>query len=309
MSGGIAIFWKNSISASVVFQSANLVDMQVVFNGISLYLSYVYGYPDPRFRHLLQERLERTSTTKSDPWLIMGDFNEIKGNEEKKGGPRRPERTFTDFRRMINTCDFHDLKSVGDKFTWTGKHYNYDVWCCLDRTMGNSQWLATFPSAQTEFLPFEGLDHMPLVTNICSIIEQRKSMFRYDSRHFQNADFRNQVIRTWKGGNVHQSLQIRIQKSRKKMADWKRHNRLNASVQIGLLKTKLNQTLTNGNITTQEIDRIIIDLNQAYKDEEHFWKMKSRNNWIKLWDINTKFFYAITKQRIARNRIMAIEDD
>ena len=31
----------------------------------------------------------------------MGDFNEIKSNDEKQGGPARPERSFVDFRRMI----------------------------------------------------------------------------------------------------------------------------------------------------------------------------------------------------------------
>lgn len=93
------------------------------------------------------------------------------------------------------------------------------------------------------------------------------------------------------------------------MSDWKRKNRLNASVKIGLLRTELDQALTNGNYSTQELDRTRRELNQAYRDEEVFWKMKSRNNWMQLGDRNTKFFYATTKQRIARNRIMAIEDE
>ena len=36
---------------------------------------------------------------------------------------------------------------------------------------------------------------------------------------------------------------------------------------------------------------------------------QSRNNWLKLGDRHTKVFYAAAKQRLARNRIMAIEDD
>lgn len=62
------------------------------------------------------------------------------------------------------------------------------------------------------------------------------------------------------------------------MSDWKRKNRLNASVKIGLLRTELDQALTNGNYSTQELDRTRRELNQAYRDEEVFWKMKSRNN-------------------------------
>lgn len=110
------------------------------------------------------------STTRQAPWLIMGDFNEIKSNDEKQGGPRRSEKSFEDFRRMVTTCDFHDMKSVGNRFSWTGKRYSHDISCCLDRVMANSEWLATFPSAQTEFLPFEGSDHRPLVTNISAVV-------------------------------------------------------------------------------------------------------------------------------------------
>lgn len=35
MSGGIAVLWKTSVSVSVLSLSANLVDTQVEFNGIS----------------------------------------------------------------------------------------------------------------------------------------------------------------------------------------------------------------------------------------------------------------------------------
>lgn len=130
----------------------------------------------------------------------MGDFNEIKSNAEKRGGPRLPERSFEDFRRMINTCDFQDLKSVGNKFSWTGKRYTHDVWCCLDRVMANSEWLALFPSAQSEFLPFEGSDHRPLVTNICAVVEQRRSQFMYDKRMFNREGFQDMIIENWNEG-------------------------------------------------------------------------------------------------------------
>lgn len=128
----------------------------------------------------------------------MGDFNEIKSNDEKKGGPQRLESSFKDFRRMITTCDFQDLKTVGDRFSWTGKRYTHNIWCCLDRAMANSKWMALFPSAQTEFLPFEGSDHRPLITTISKVIEQRRGSFRYDKRLVDREGFRDRVIQSWK---------------------------------------------------------------------------------------------------------------
>lgn len=43
--------------------------------------------------------------------------------------------------------------------------------------MANLEWMTMFPSAQAEFLPFEGSDHRPVVTSISSSLENRKTQF------------------------------------------------------------------------------------------------------------------------------------
>lgn len=43
--------------------------------------------------------------------------------------------------------------------------------------------------------------------------------------------------------------------------------------------------------------------------EEIFWKTKSRDQTIKLGDINTKFFHWSTKRRTRRNIIKPIQDE
>lgn len=282
------LFSGSLIFVSVIFQSSNLVDSQVQSNGICFFLSFVYGNPEPSNKKQLWERLERISTSRSGPWITMGDFNKIKGNDEKRGGPRRLESSFTDFRRMIATCDFHDLKAVGDRFSWTGKRHTHDVWCCLDRAMANSEWMAKFPSAQTEFLPFEGSDHRPLVTSISPTITQRKGCFRYDKRLIDRDGFRERVIHSWNSGGPNTPLTTRIQTCRKAMATWKRRNKTNAAERIGLLKQKLDHALSNPGFTTREINQIRYDLSQAYREEEEFWRLKSRKTWVDLGDSITK---------------------
>jgi len=85
----------------------------------------------------------------------MGDFNEIKSNDEKRCGPPRPESRFLDFRRMILTCDFHDLKSFGDRFSWKGKIYTHDIWCCLDRSMATHNGLLVIPLLKLSSSPLK----------------------------------------------------------------------------------------------------------------------------------------------------------
>lgn len=113
---------------------------------------------------------------------------------------------------MISICGLHDLKVVGNRFSWTEKRYKHDVSCCVDRATANSELLVQFPSAQFEFLPFEGSDHRPLVVSISKSVEQRWGNFRYDCRLFQHESFRDSVVACWNNNEDHRDLSSRIRK-------------------------------------------------------------------------------------------------
>lgn len=39
-------------------------------------------------------------------------------------------------------------------------------------------------------------------------------------------------------------------------------------------------------------------LKEAYRDDELYWKQKSRNTWHTKGDRNTKLYYALTKKKV-----------
>lgn len=80
-----------------------------------------------------------------EPWFALGDFNELISNQEKIGGRVHSEASFHEFRTMMRVCEFSDLQSVGDRFSWAGQRGNHLVRCCLDRTMANGTWFDLFP--------------------------------------------------------------------------------------------------------------------------------------------------------------------
>lgn len=58
---------------------------------------------------------------------------------------------------------------------------------------------------------------------------------------------------------------------------WKQSNRTNTEEQIRLLRGRLDTAICSASITQEETNMIKEDLNQAYLEEEIFWKQKKQN--------------------------------
>ncbi|CAA7030426.1 unnamed protein product [Microthlaspi erraticum] len=94
-------------------------------------MSFVYGDPVVKLRDLVWERITRIGTTRTDPWFLIGDFNEITGNHEKQGGPLRQSSTFIPFNLMISDCGFVNFPSRGNTLSWRGRRRGKIVRCRL----------------------------------------------------------------------------------------------------------------------------------------------------------------------------------
>jgi len=273
-------------------------------------LTCVYGNPNPSLRHLVWERLERTATTRTGPWTAIGDFNEIKNNNEKRGGPRRPESSFMDFRRMLQICDFEDLKHFGDPFSWIGKRYTHDVACCLDRTLVNNEWLAEHPASHSEFLEFIESDHRPVITTISNDFTPRQGQFYFDSRMIGQDGFNDAVKMGWKlrMRGHHEGIGSRLKNCRTEISKWKRRYRRSGCDEIVLLKHRLDKAHSVGS-STQQLRDLRLQLTRAYENEEEFWRIKSRKTWLSSGERNTQYFFASAKTRAAKNRLISLIDD
>lgn len=312
--GGLVIFFEQSVQLSVVSQSSHLIDCKVAFNGMDFNFSFVYGHPNPSLRHYTWDKLIRLSLLRRhEPWFLLGDFNEILGNHEKDGGRTRPEGYFHEFRQMMRTCELVDLQSIGDRFSWVGQRGTHLVKCCLDRTMANMKWLEMFPASQTEFLEIGESDQRPLVTYITSEREDPRRCFRFDSRMIAKEGFTETVRRGWKGTGQVQLIQIplvqRLSRCRQHISRWKRHHRTNAEERIGTLRAQLDRAVTSATTSQERRIEIREELNQAYVDEEIYWKQKSRVNWLRSGDRNTRYFHAVTKGKRIKNTISVIQDE
>ena len=131
----------------------------------------------------------------------------------------RLESSFTAFRSFLASCDLFDLKHSGNFLSWRGKRHSHLVHCRLDRAMANSTWMDLFPNGRSQYLHFEGSDHIPILSTFDNKRKKPQRLFRYDRRLRDNEEVMELVDRTW-NENSTLLLAQRISNCRGAIAAW-----------------------------------------------------------------------------------------
>lgn len=262
-------------------------------------------------RHHVWDFLTQIGANRDDAWFLVGDFNELMSNSEKMGGPRRLESSFWDFRNLAYNCRIREIQSSGNQFSWGGWRDNIWVQCRLDRSFGNDNWFRLFPRSHMEYMEMWASDHRPILISFSADRNQRDTRrFFYDSRWRQKPDFEEAIARGW-NGDIHQnfiSVSDRIWKCRQELSRWKRGNNTNSEKEIQRIKD-LEVEISKTDPDNQRMHFLKRRLSEAYRDEELYWKERSREQWLKAGDKNTKFFHNCVKNKKVKNRIHMLLDD
>jgi hypothetical protein len=81
----------------------------------------VYGEPRTHERHNFWKLLKHIKPLRTEPWFLMGDFNECLWQEEHFSARRRGERQMIDFREVLSHCNLFDLGFKGKPWTFDNK--------------------------------------------------------------------------------------------------------------------------------------------------------------------------------------------
>lgn len=195
--GGLIILWNQSVKLNVISSSVNLQDTTIEYKGKRFYSSFIYADTDRHKRNLMWSGLLAENETREAPWFVTGDFNDLTNNSEKDGGPLRPEGSFSDLRTFFSEGDLFDIPHSGDPLSWRGQRGDHFVRCRLDRAVANTGWAERFPAAHSQYLPFEGSDHRPILTTLESESKKRRGIFRYDRRLKDNLEVKELVKKAW----------------------------------------------------------------------------------------------------------------
>lgn len=209
--------------------------------------------------------LHRTSA-----WILSGDFNKILENSEKKGGPRRHEGSFINFRSFVSQNGLWDIKHSGNHLSWRGMRHNHFIRSRLDRSLSNDAWLEIFPSGRAQYLRFEGSDHRPLITFLDDSRVKHKGIFRFDNRLRDNEEVKDLIDSVW---NIREDKPVeqRIAACRREIIRWSKEQNRNSDLVIKENQEKLEIALSAEIPDPDRIGEYTAILEKAYKDEELFW--------------------------------------
>ncbi|KAI9117610.1 hypothetical protein K1719_011776 [Acacia pycnantha] len=126
-SGGMIVLWKKSIvSVSILQKEQQLIHLRCTITGHQPFLlSAIYAIPLDSRKQALWNNLKDIAVT-SEPWVVIGDFNDIALTTERTGGASPNPYRLRLFQDRMHACHLSDLGFAGPQFTWKGT-YSYSL--------------------------------------------------------------------------------------------------------------------------------------------------------------------------------------
>ena len=100
-------------------------------------------------------------------WIVLGDFNVVRGVHDTSGGSLRRSTTIDEFKDYLQAAELDDLRFSGFFHTWCNKWSNDDcISKKLDRVLVYDAWLGKFMNFEAIFLSPSILDHSPSLVKL-----------------------------------------------------------------------------------------------------------------------------------------------
>ncbi|KAG5541735.1 hypothetical protein RHGRI_021533 [Rhododendron griersonianum] len=207
--GGIWLLWNDDVVRCDVLAITHQeihASVQVHKNSTPFILSALYASPHFDIRQELWDNLTTLADNHSEPWLMMGDFNEVIFSHEKCGGRPLNWNRVSKFKDCIDRCGMLDLGFSGSRFTWTNlRQAGGIIRERLDRCLANASWNLIFPEAAVQHLARVHSDHCPVVLNsIPSPPPLLDRPFRLEPMWLTDSSFFTVVEQCWE--NEHSSF-------------------------------------------------------------------------------------------------------
>ncbi|XP_077228479.1 uncharacterized protein LOC143861436 [Tasmannia lanceolata] len=186
----------------------------------------------------------------------------------------------------------------------------------LDRSLVNEEWLHSCPNSFTEFFPPGISDHSPFIVSCFNHQSLGPRPFKFMDMWLADKSLYPIVERAWNHkvkGNPMFSFIQKLKVVKNQIKEWNREVFGRIDIQVPIIRKSLlkiqasiEQDPASPHLLDQEA-KIRVDLLKFSSLEKSFLKQKSRAQWLKLGDSNSKFFYSHLKVRQNKNNILAMK--
>ncbi|CAN1750215.1 hypothetical protein LINPERHAP1_LOCUS3970 [Linum perenne] len=307
-SGGIWLLWNDfDTNIKIIDSSHQFIHALIEWEtGKSFVATFIYAAPSLLSRRMLWNDLRRLSRMPSQAWILMGDFNAMTESSEKRGGAKcyqGPARVFHD---CIRDCNLMDSGFVVPKFTWFRRILKER----LDRCLGNAIWFNLFPYSTTYHIERLKSDHRPILVRTLKLSSQNLNPrpFRFNAAWFVHENFTDFLDQNWKRGR---DFCLSLQDFQEQVITWNKEVFGHIFQRKRVLEKRLKQLQFKNqsggsSYWAGEEDKVHLELEKTPWQENMLWRQKSRVQWIKEGDRNTKFFHLSTVHRRTANRIQSL---
>ncbi|KAL9690018.1 hypothetical protein QQ045_010411 [Rhodiola kirilowii] len=312
LAGGLALWWKEEVTLTILSYSKLHIDAMVEGEEI-VRVTLIYGEPVTVKRGVTWELLRRLNSQHNLPWILFGDFNEVCFGWEVKGGRVRGEWQMRAFREAMTDCGLTDLGFEGSAFTFSNRRIGQkEIKARLDRMIANNEWRRIFPDAQVSHFSATSSDHSFLLLN-CIRRERRRGNkgFCFEPMWVSKEGFAEVVSDAWRdSAAAGTSLTDSLSKCGRALDKWNNEKFGRVGKRIRNLKAELEavRRLDRDSETIAKEADLVQEIDEWRLREEILWRQRSRAEWLREGDRNTSFFHAKASQRRKSNLISKLQN-
>ncbi|KAK2449324.1 hypothetical protein QL285_008530 [Trifolium repens] len=311
-SGGLSVMWRDTIKCRVMNYSRHFINLVVEDKeGAEWRLTCYYGYPERGRRRQAWDLLRELRDMSDLPWCIIGDFNDLLSQEDKKGTHPHPNWLCNGFRNAVSDCDLTDIHLEGYPYTWIKSRGSANVIEeRLDRAMANSSWLMLFPEVKLRNLLVSHSDHSPILLQNSPLTENGATYtFRFENMWLKEEDVEEVVEDGW-GRERGVEITSRTTRCAEKLKRWGRRKRMKFKQEVEECREEMERLRGRHDLSSSE-RYMEVQENHAKLliQEETYWRQRAKMHWLKEGDLNTKFFHMSASSRQRKKKIVKLVNE
>lgn len=168
--------------------------------GTKFFLTNVYGPPSWDGKKEFFAELVQLKVHCVGKWIICGDFNCTRGQEERRGKHWSTRATVL-FNQLIMDLAMVDPPMSNQAFTWSNMQASPTM-VRLDCFLVSTEWDLAYPLSRVDALPRTTSDHCPILLTPEACSRTKTKLFRFEGAWLNHEGFVSKLQGWWQEGSL-----------------------------------------------------------------------------------------------------------